>query len=87
MAYEVIIPSPVVKLIKLINDDDKAKILSKLQMLELNPKPYNSLKLKGYDQEYRLRVGDYRIRYLINKSMSEVVILDIAHRKDIYKKR
>ena len=40
-------------------------------------------KLRGYSQIFRLRVGDYRILYEI--SGSEVVVLDIRNRKDVYR--
>ena len=40
-------------------------------------------KLRGQNQ-YRLRVGDYRIFYEIDKANKEVVLLTVAHRKDCY---
>ena len=33
----------------------------------------------------RERSGDYRILYVLRKDPDQVVILDIDHRKDIYK--
>lgn len=38
--------------------------------------------LKGYR---RLRVGDYRVIYRIVEDKVLVMIIDVAHRKDIYK--
>lgn len=86
MEFNVIIPKPVLKFISLLDTKDKSRILSKLQILEKNPKPNGSIKLKGYDNQSRIRVGDYRIRYYVEIEKNEIVILDIAHRKDIYKK-
>ena len=37
---------------------------------------------KGY---FSLRVGDYRIIYSINHSTFQIYILDISHRKEVYK--
>jgi mRNA interferase RelE/StbE len=87
MDYKVVIPKPVLKLFASIPQKDKARIITKLQVLEINPNPIGSLKLEGYDNQYRIRVGDYRIRYLINHIQNEIAILDIAHRKEIYKKK
>ena len=43
----------------------------------------NLKKLKGFDSEYRIKIGDYRIGLIIeNKVMSFIRFL---HRKDIYK--
>lgn len=39
-------------------------------------------KLKG---DYSLRVGDYRIIYTIHKVKLIVYIIDLGHRKEIYK--
>lgn len=39
-------------------------------------------KLKG---DYSLRVGDYRIIYTIHKAKLIVYIIDLGHRKEIYK--
>ncbi len=36
---------------------------------------------------YRLRSGDYRILYLVRKNPVDVVVLDIGHRKDVYRNR
>jgi len=87
MDYRVVIPKPVLKIFGSIPQKDKARIFTKLQVLEINPNPIGSLKLEGYENQFRVRVGDYRIRYLINNKESEIAILDIAHRKEIYKKK
>lgn len=34
---------------------------------------------------YRIRVGDYRIIFDINRSENKIYVLKIAHRKNIYK--
>lgn len=87
MLYNVIIPKSVIKIFDELDDGEKSKIITKLQILEENPNPFGAIKLKGYKNQYRLRVGSFRIRYYINKEKFEVVILDLAHRKDAYKKK
>ncbi|MCX6153304.1 MAG: type II toxin-antitoxin system RelE/ParE family toxin [Candidatus Kapabacteria bacterium] len=87
MDFHVLIPKPVLKYFNVLPDKDRQKILLKLQILEKNPKPIGSLKLQGQEEQYRIRSGDYRIRYLINQNKGEIAILDIAHRKNIYKKK
>jgi mRNA interferase RelE/StbE len=41
--------------------------------------------LKGYEDLYRLRVGDYRIIYTIKQDELVIAILKIGNRGDIYK--
>lgn len=64
-----------------------AKKLAKcFEILENNPFKHPNIKLlkgdlKGY---YRYRVGDYRIIYEINNQTIQVIIIKIAHRKNVY---
>ena len=51
-----------------------------------NPRPVGALKLQGAEQRYRLRVGDYRIIYEIHDGLLVVLIVDVADRKDIYRR-
>ena len=54
--------------------------------LSENPYPNGCLKLT--DREgYRIRIGDYRLLYRINKDKNEIIIFKVSHRKDTYKKR
>ena len=39
-------------------------------------------KLKGYDNRYRLRVGDYRVMFTLVKN--DIQVYDIRDRKDAY---
>lgn len=61
-------------------------VLEKIQNLADEPRPDGVVKLKGSDNEYRIRVGDYRVRYEIDDGSQLVQLLQCKHRKDIYKK-
>ncbi|MEX0656105.1 MAG: type II toxin-antitoxin system RelE/ParE family toxin [Nitrosopumilaceae archaeon] len=41
-------------------------------------------KLKGYDNHYRIRIGDYRILFL--RDGGTAMVYDVSHRSDAYKK-
>ena len=57
----------------------------------MNPKPPGCKQLHNVqdkdDPVYRIRSGDYRVLYVVRESTKEpaVVILDIGHRKDVYR--
>lgn len=51
--------------------------------LSKDPRPQGSLKLKGRN-EYRIRVGNYRIIYDIYDSKLIVGVATFGHRKDVY---
>ena len=42
-------------------------------------------KLKGVYSLYRVRIGDYRIVYEVQKKVLLVVVIKIGHRGDVYR--
>ena len=63
----------------------RARIEKAIAGLQTNPRPPGAKKLVGYENEYRLRVGDYRVLYLVNDGSHQVVIARIAHRREAYR--
>ncbi len=65
----------------------RGQIKRRIEALAANPIPPGSKKLHGVlDGEYsvyRVRQGDYRILYSVRPII--IVILDIDHRKDVYR--
>lgn len=62
---------------------DKSQICKRLIQLEDNPYK-DAKKLTGRDY-WRIRAGDYRIIYTIDKGVLLVLVIRIGFRKDIYK--
>ena len=60
-------------------------IVTAIDKLAENPRPDGVKKLKGEDNAYRIRVGDYRVIYTIEDVIKIVEIQRIRHRKDAYK--
>ena len=42
-------------------------------------------KLAGYEDRYRLRVGDYRIIYEVMDGQLVILIVGVGHRREIYR--
>ncbi|MBA3542887.1 MAG: type II toxin-antitoxin system RelE/ParE family toxin [Chthoniobacterales bacterium] len=42
--------------------------------------------MAGSPDLYRVRVGDYRIVYQVNDPAHRLLILSIAHRRDVYRR-
>jgi mRNA interferase RelE/StbE len=61
-----------------------ARIVPRLQNLAAIPRPPGCKKLKGGDNEWRIRVGDYRIVYEIDDRAKTVDVTRIAHRREVY---
>jgi mRNA interferase RelE/StbE len=85
MHYQVVIPKPVQKQLDDIPDDVCDRIIKRIVMLKERPRPRGCIKLKGYENEYRIRIGNYRIRYEIRDQESIVILLHCKHRKSVYR--
>ncbi len=48
------------------------------------PRPPGCKKLKGYKDQWRVRVGDYRVVYTIDDQKLLVEVTRIRHRRDVY---
>jgi len=60
------------------------RIDRKILALADNPRPARCKKLKGYQDQWRVRVGDWRVVYIINDAAKLVSITRIGHRRDVY---
>jgi mRNA interferase RelE/StbE len=60
------------------------RIRQKVIALAENPRPANARKLVG-SQEWRIRVGNWRVVYFIDDDEREVHITVIAHRREVYR--
>lgn len=69
-----------------INSAYQSLIIEKLEHLSVNPFESSSVKpLKGMKGYYRLRVANYRVIYELQNELLTILVIDINHRKDIYK--
>lgn len=64
----------------------RGRILEGIETLKDNPRPPRCTKLAGSRDEYRIRIGDYRVRYEIHDRESMVVVMVCDHRKDVYRR-
>lgn len=61
------------------------RIYEKVSQLTSNPLSLNVRRLVGLPY-YRLRVGDYRVIFDIQRSELIILIVKVGYRKDIYKR-
>jgi mRNA interferase RelE/StbE len=54
--------------------------------LAVNPRPPGAVKLAGRD-DFRVRVGDYRVVYAVDDSERLVIVARVAHRREVYRQR
>jgi mRNA interferase RelE/StbE len=84
MSYRIIVPKPAQKQLDKILKIERDRLIVTLRSLADDPRPNGVKKLKGYDNTYRVRVGDYRIIYEIKDGELVVLLLSVSHPKDAY---
>ena len=67
-----------------LDDAVFARIDRKILTLADNPRPPGCKKLRGYKDQWRVRVGDWRVVYFIDDGAKLVTITRVAHRREVY---
>lgn len=82
----IVINQKVKKNLTKIEKDQAIRIRDKIRSLKDNPRQGNTVKLKGSVNVYRLRVGSYRIIYEIHDDEVLILVINVGHRKEVYKR-
>lgn len=82
--YKVYFRASVEKDFKKIPKNDLKKILHRIKLLAVEPRPRDCEKLTGQER-YRIRQGRYRIVYSVQDNELTIWIVTVGHRKDIYR--
>ena len=72
------------KELEALPDNVLARVVRKLEALGHAPRPAGCKKLKGYKDQWRVRVGDWRVVYIIDDAAKVVSVTRIAHRSQVY---
>lgn len=85
MPYIVKLTSHAARSFRKLSRDVQARLSPSIESLKEDPRPPGSEKLKGSDNAYRIRVGDYRILYEVRDRVLIVCIIETGHRREVYK--
>ena len=83
--WQVIIQRKAQKILKRLDGDTLKRILAALHNLASEPRPLGVKKLAGYENLFRVRVGDWRIIYAIEDDKLIVLVLEISTRGGAYR--
>jgi len=84
MTFELTYSQKAHEQLKKLEEENRTRILSVLERIRI--RPYSHItKLVG-SPYFRLRVGDYRVILDIRENKLIILVLEIGHRKNIYKK-
>jgi mRNA interferase RelE/StbE len=83
--FEIQIEKAAEKQIRRIPDPAHDRLVKAILPLAENPRPKGTKKLSGSTNDWRIRVGDYRVLYEIAEEIRIVRIYRVAHRRDVYR--
>lgn len=84
-AYEIRLHPQAAKAYRRLRGPSRERIRAAIDALAAEPRPYGAQKLAGRD-DYRIRVGDYRVVYAVDDRERLVLVARIAHRRDVYRR-
>ena len=83
--WQIVIHRKAEKTLKRLRGEMFEQIRQAIHALAEEPRPNGYKKMMGYDNLYRIRVGDWRIIYAIEDEQLIVLVLEIAPRSGIYR--
>ena len=82
--YSLVVKQSAQKELDALHDEVFARIDRKILASADNPRPAGCKKLRGYKDLWRLRVGDWRVLYIVEDVAKLVTVTRIAHRREVY---
>ena len=83
--YRILYAKPVEKELRRLDATTRKRVVRNILALADNPRPRGVVKLSGIDNLDRIRQGAYRIIYEIRDGELIVLVVKVAHRRDVYR--
>lgn len=83
--YEVLVERTAERDLKSLATPLFDRIVPRIKTLADNPRPPGCHKLAGSKNDWRIRIGDYRVVYEIDDVHKRVRIFRVRHRRDVYR--
>jgi mRNA interferase RelE/StbE len=83
--YEIYLERGAERDLKRLSGQDFHRIITVIRALAENPRPSGCRKITGSKSDWRLRIGDYRIIYEIDKTAKVVRVMRVRHRREVYR--
>ena len=85
MTYTIEISTSAAKAVDKLEKANRLRVVGAIELLSVDPRPPGAKMLRGGEQgRWRVRVGDYRIVYAIEDDRLLVLVLRVAHRREVY---
>jgi mRNA interferase RelE/StbE len=83
-SYSLFLKPSAVKELEALPIAQRRRVVTRIRGLAAEPRPHGSEKLSG-EEKYRVRQGTCRVLYTIDDTRRGIVVVKIAHRRDVYR--
>jgi mRNA interferase RelE/StbE len=84
--HEIVLSAPAERDLKRLPAPIFHRVIAAIRALAQSPRPLGCRKLQGSGHDdYRIRVGDYRVLYEIDDTARLVRIMRVRHRREAYR--
>ena len=84
MSFEIYFSNNSKNFLKKCDKELYKRLIEKIQLLQDEPVPHNSVRIVGEERTFRIRIGDYRVVYEIKWEFNEILIAIIDKRTKAY---
>jgi mRNA interferase RelE/StbE len=85
-SFDVVLKPAVEKDLRSLSKSSLVRVMAALDSLANEPFSRQTVKLEGSEDLYRLRVGDYRIIYEVDRRAKHLIVHYVRHRREVYRK-
>jgi mRNA interferase RelE/StbE len=85
MSYKILYRASVKRELRRLDVPTVKRIDAAILALADNPRPSGCVRLSGQSHLWRIRVGDYRVLYEIQDRQLIVLVVSVAHRREVYR--
>ena len=83
--YEVYLEAAAERDLRRLPPETFHRILPGIRALAEDPRPPGCRKLTGSENDWRIRIGDYRVIYEIDDAEEAVRVFRVRHRREVYR--
>jgi len=82
--YTVVVTKSAQKQLLALPVEVRSRVTERIEALGKAPRPADVKKLRGREG-WRIRLGDYRVIYEIHDRILRVIVINVGHRREIYR--
>ncbi|MGH3916873.1 MAG: type II toxin-antitoxin system RelE family toxin [Pseudonocardiaceae bacterium] len=85
MSYRIEIAAGALKTLSKLDKPVRRRLEAAIDRLAEEPRPADVVAMKSMPGHLRMRVGDYRIVYTVQDHRLVVLVVELGHRREIYR--